>query len=235
MNDTPVCPPDQARSLDPLINSRKTPTQGLADRLKSVTQGLHRDAERAGAVARLLRGTITRSAYVSLLRNILPAYQQIEHGLIRHRNHELLHRLAIPALYRTAAIEADLTALVGPNWSDTIALLPAGAAYAALVDHATTTAPALLIAHAYVRYLGDLNGGQMLQRRLATTLGLDHTSLAFYQFDDIPDLAAFRETYRTIIDTITPDDETTTAILAEAQAAFEANIAVSIGVGMACE
>ena len=51
--------------------------------------------------------------------------------------------------------------------------------------------PGLLVAHAYVRYLGDLNGGQALRRVVARSLGLaDGTGTQFYDFGDSADAAA---------------------------------------------
>lgn len=44
----------------------------------------------------------------------------------------------------------------------------------------------LLLAHAYVRYLGDLNGGQTLKARVAKAYGLDPAALdglRFFDFD----------------------------------------------------
>lgn len=44
----------------------------------------------------------------------------------------------------------------------------------------------LLLAHAYVRYLGDLNGGQTLKARVAKAYGLDAAALdglRFFDFD----------------------------------------------------
>lgn len=45
----------------------------------------------------------------------------------------------------------------------------------------------LLLAHAYVRYMGDLNGGQMIKNSVATAYGIDKTQtdgLRFYRFED---------------------------------------------------
>lgn len=176
----------------------------------------------------MLRGTITRGQYAGLLRNLLPAYQRIEQGLERHCDHPCLRALARPAVYRAAALQSDLAMLAGPDWAGTLPLMDAGRAYAERITHATEDAPALLVAHAYVRYLGDLNGGQVFQRRLAATLGLDDTALAFYRFEAIADLAAFRRAYREAIDAVCLDADATAAVLAEAQAAFRANIALSV-------
>jgi heme oxygenase len=45
--------------------------------------------------------------------------------------------------------------------------------------------PSLLLAHAYVRYLGDLSGGQVIRRRVAEAYAIDiedGSGLKFYEF-----------------------------------------------------
>jgi len=84
-----------------------------------------------------------------------------------------------------------------------------------------------LLAHAYVRYLGDLNGGQVLARLLAKNLGLDAAMLSFYDFPGIGEIGAFRARYREWIDAAGDDVEDADAVIAEAREAFVLNIAVS--------
>ena len=55
---------------------------------------------------------------------------------------------------------------------------------------------ARLIAHAYTRYLGDLSGGQIVQRLLAKSLGLRPEQLSMYDFSGFPDPAALKTEYR---------------------------------------
>jgi hypothetical protein len=61
--------------------------------------------------------------------------------------------------------------LHGPGWAHRLTTVPAAAAYATTCKQLSATRPALLAAHVYVRYLGDLNGGQMLSRIVAKGLG----------------------------------------------------------------
>lgn len=59
----------------------------------------------------------------------------------------------------------------------------------ALVSNDTATpGPAGLLAHAYVRYLGDLSGGQFLRRRIAKAYGLDEEGEAGVEFYDFGSL-----------------------------------------------
>lgn len=50
--------------------------------------------------------------------------------------------------------------------------------------------PELLLAHAYVRYLGDLSGGQQIRRNIAKAYGLDNdgAGTSFYVFPRLGDI-----------------------------------------------
>ena len=65
--------------------------------------------------------------------------------------------------------------------------------------------PAPLLAHAYVRYLGDLSGGQIIRRHVVDVYGLDDdTGAQFYQFQklggggtaSLGDIKRIKEWYR---------------------------------------
>jgi len=88
-----------------------------------------------------------------------------------------------------------------------------------------------LIAHAYIRYLGDLYGGQILRRILARSLGLGAPSLSFYDFPAIADAEAFKAGYRAALDQAALEIEDCAGVVEEAALAFELNIAVSMAVG----
>ncbi len=166
----------------------------------------------------MLRGRAGRAGYALLLRNLLPVYRAIEGGLARET--ALLRPFARPELYRAGRIEADVTALCGPNWP---ALLPAGARYAARVARAAEGDGTLLIAHAYVRTLGDLSGGQMLGKLLARTLALPAAALSFYDFSDVADIPATKAAWRSALDAAAAPER----LLHEARVAFRLNIALS--------
>ncbi len=195
--------------------------------LRQRTQSLHRAAERSGVIAALLRGTATRDQYALLLRNLLPAYRALEAGLLRHQKTPGVGLIVEPFIFRSAALEADLTALVGSDWSDNLPLLPAGLNYESAVITAAEGTGALLIAHAYVRYLGDLNGGQILHRLLSRQLDLGAASLNFYEFPAVPDLEAFRGHYAAAIDRAVLETCEIERVLTEAETAFRLNIALS--------
>lgn len=199
----------------------------LTIRLREGTNSLHADAERSGIVAEILHGRVEPWAYALLLRNLLPVYQQMESGLERLRALPWINPIALREIYRAQALEADLARIAGPNWQKDLAILPAADQYADRVAAASEAGGALLAAHAYVRYLGDLNGGQVLKRLLSRSLALDEASLSFYEFADIADLDAFKRRFRAALDRVGDLISDIDAIVAEARTAFLLNIALS--------
>lgn len=178
-------------------------------------------------IARLLRGQGCRAGYARLLRGLLPAYQALEAGLERHGTTPWLSPLARPGLYRSAALAADLAAL--ERSYGRAPELPAAGPYAAAVTAAAATGDgAGLIAHAYVRYLGDLSGGVILSRVLTRSLGLPPEMLAFYRFPAIPDLAACKAELLAAIDEAGRTIARPERLLEEARRAFSCNIALSL-------
>lgn len=204
---------------------------GLAFLLRDATHAWHIRAERSGIVRDMLRRRIDRHAYALWLRNLFPVYARLEQSLARLRDEPVVGWFAQPTLFRVAALEADMTGLDGPDWSSRLALLPASRAYAERIAVVAQGDGIRLIAHAYVRYLGDLSGGRILRRLLARTPGLDEATLNFYTFPDIPDPEAFKGDYRDALDRagreLAESPELIQSLLDEAVRAFEHNIAVS--------
>jgi heme oxygenase len=199
--------------------------------LRQRTRGLHAEAERAGVIRDLLRGTANRTAYALLLRNLLPVYQALERALDRHRGTTLLARLARPEVYRAAAIEADLTLLAGRAWQDLLPLLESGRGYANRVAASASGDGARLLAHAYTRFLGDLSGGRVMAARLSAIFTPQSAALRFYEFPGIADLAAFKVAYLADLDragSLVADQQ---PIIEEAADAFLCNIHIAKEVG----
>jgi heme oxygenase len=177
-----------------------------------------------------LRGEASRDGYILLLRNLLPAYRAIEQGLDRHRHSPMLGVIADYRLERAPAIEADLNELCGKRWRRQVPLLAAGKLYASRIAKAAEGGGSRLIAHAYTRYLGDLSGGQILQRLLARSLQLRPSQLSFYDFPRFSDLDALKADYRAALDAAGEHAGDRDAVVDEAAAAFSHNIALSCAV-----
>jgi heme oxygenase len=147
-------------------------SRSLSERLRAETKDLHTEVERAGVMAALLRGALERERYAALLRNLHALYAALEAALTRHAAHADVAPVVFPALFRQAALAADLSVLHGPRWQTELPLQAATQHYMARLQDIDMREPGLLAAHAYVRYLGDLSGGQMLRQIVVRSLQL---------------------------------------------------------------
>lgn len=162
-------------------------TDGLASRLRAGTRDLHIRAERSGVMHALLRGQLSRRDYCRLLRNLHAIYVALEAGCDEHAEHPLLAHVHDPALHRASALAADLDHLHGNQWRSKTVLAPSAQDYVQRLAGFARDEPVMLVAHVYVRYLGDLNGGQMLQRIVRESMQLEGSSgTAFYRFSPEP-------------------------------------------------
>jgi heme oxygenase len=174
---------------------------------------------------RLLRGDMGRVAYVALLRNLLAIYAGLEPALSRHATHPALALLDLAPLARTQSLVDDLAAFGGWDVAMTSARIePSCQLYVARLAAISSVEPDLLLAQAYVRYLGDLSGGQMLRGIVAKTMQLaPGAGIAFYDFGDASATASLAAGFRDALDAAAVDDD---AIVGEAKRAFEQHYAL---------
>ncbi len=197
-------------------------TPSLAERLRTETRALHTAAERSAFMGALLRGRMQRPAYCALLRNLHAIYAAMEPALQRHAQYPMLAPVFQPALWRTRALEQDLHALHGPDWPDALALQPAAAGYRGRLEELETSAPGLLLAHAYVRYLGDLSGGQRLRDIVANSVTATGVpAVAFYDFGDAARTQGLTRAFRAGLGAVAVDRQQANALVDEAKLAFE--------------
>lgn len=196
------------------------PAASLASALRAETRALHRAVERSRFMQSFLSGGLGRPEYCLLLRSLHEIYRALEDGLRSRATHPEVAAIVSPALYRQGALEQDLRALHGDAWREALSPAPTASAYAEQLHHLTRARPALLVAHAYVRYLGDLNGGQSLRRIVAESLALSGgVGTAFYEFGDPETVAEHVRRFRAGLDELSPRVEQR-AIVEEAQRAF---------------
>lgn len=200
---------------------------GLADRLREHTSRLHTAAEQSGIVREILLERVSLYGYALFLRNLLPAYQALERVLETPGQIPEVRCVARSELYRAQALESDLQVLYGPRWRQSLPLLVEAGDYADRITGLAERDKLVLIAHAYTRYLGDLNGGTILKRLLARSPGLEPEALAFYDFPRIADLGAYKTEYRQAFNRIVCDSADRKRITDEADIAFRLNISVS--------
>ena len=193
----------------------------LAKQLRADTRALHTEVERTGVMGLLLRGQLDRARYCALLRNLHAVYAALEPALRRHAAHPAVAPVVFEALFRAAPVAADLTDLHGADWHAAIPLHTATVRYVARLHELDAHAPELLVAHAYLRYLGDLSGGQMLRKIVAESLPLaPGTGTRFYEFGSPADVAGHLRAFRAGLDALPLPEGMQTAIVNETCSAF---------------
>ncbi|ACK65440.1 Heme oxygenase [Rippkaea orientalis PCC 8801] len=197
----------------------------LATMLREGTKKSHSMAENVGFVKCFLKGVVEKNSYRKLVANLYFVYSAMEEEMDKLKDHEIVSKIYFPQLHRKHSLEKDLYYYYGANWRNEIVLSEAGEAYVQRIHELANSAPELLVAHSYTRYLGDLSGGQILKKiaERAMNLGEDGGT-AFYEFPTISDEKAFKNKYRQSLNELPIDQTTADRIVDEANAAFGMNM-----------
>jgi heme oxygenase len=210
----------------PLTEIRLSATP-LPERLRLETRELHAASERSGVMVELLQGRLGRSAYCALLRNLHAIYAALESGLSANQDDTMIGELHSPQLFREAALASDLDLLEGAGWREQVPIEPATAGYVERLQQLAAAGSPALVAHAYVRYLGDLHGGQILRRLVARQLALpEGHGTEFYDFGAEAQVIELRRTFRQALGALQPSEEEGELIVAEACWAFRQHISL---------
>ena len=196
--------------------------------MKTATAPYHRRAEQTGIVHDILRKRVSKKAYTLYLRNLYLIYSGLEKPFASSSDglktvSPFLNKMVI----RSEPLAVDLYHLsAGKNWQN-LPLLQSSLSYRKHIDYLRTHDPVLLLGHIYVRYLGDMNGGQVLHRLLSETLDLPHEALNFYQYPAIHEIVSFRQAYRGLFNSVKLNAPQRRTVIETAIKAFEFNIDLS--------
>lgn len=203
-------------------------SNNLAIKLRSGTQDAHAETENIGFMKCFVKGIVDRSCFAKFLSNLYFVYSELEAALENHKNHPCVGIIYFSELNRKANLEKDLQFYYGTDWQNKIKPLAATQNYISRIREVSQKQPELLIGHAYTRYMGDLSGGQMLQKVVQSTLNLSgYQGTSFYNFEQIPDKTAFKNRYRQALDKVPVDDTTAEKIVAEANKSFSFNMQIA--------
>ncbi|MCY0942563.1 heme oxygenase (biliverdin-producing) [Streptomyces antarcticus] len=188
----------------------------------------HTEAETSTFMSDLLGGRLGVDAYTRYTEQLWFVYRALEDAADSLKDDPVAGPFIQPELMRVAEIERDLEHLLGTAWRDNVVALPATEAYAARVAECAAQWPGGYVAHHYTRYLGDLSGGQIIRDKAERTWGFERKGdgVRFYVFADISNPAAFKRTYRELLDAIAADDLEKQRIVDECKRAFDFNGAV---------
>ena len=202
---------------------------GLAAALREQTRLAHQAAETSPFVEDLLAGRLPLSAYASLVAQNYAIYQALESLSAQWRDDPVAGAFIFDELARVPHLEHDLAELLGPSWPVIAAGLqtPATRRYVAHLHEVCGDWAGGFIAHHYVRYLGDLSGGQAIRVAIERIYGRPGAgAVSFYVFDGIERIKPFRDLYRNLLDAAPLGVSERHRVVAEAIVAFDLNRAV---------
>ncbi|TDL22124.1 heme oxygenase [Rickenella mellea] len=222
-------------------------SQPIATLLRTGTADIHKETENSKGAGWLARCELDREEYVRFIMMLWHVYDTLEQALERHSAHPVLSPTYSPALLnRAPALASDISHLLQtseaswqshPLHQSLTSSPPQGlTAYTSRISAISDSAdPSPLLAHSYVRYLGDLSGGQIVRRQVVKAYGLQNDGglgSSFYEFKqlggeksgNIGDLKKIKEWYRDGMNQGAGDNpDRKFAIVQEAVMAFELN------------
>lgn len=160
------------------MNTRGETDQPFSTQLKKAGSKLHREVELAPISQAMFQATVTEEGYIDYLACLREIYQQLEEELRVNGESPVISPLIIPGMFRFSYIEKDL-AEFGATEREPHSL---ALKYKDHLRYLGEYQPHRLIAHAYLRYLGDLFGGMMIARKLENRF---EGKLNFYDFSEL--------------------------------------------------
>ncbi|MGW2212749.1 biliverdin-producing heme oxygenase [Streptomyces sp. NPDC001781] len=201
--------------------------------IRAASQDRHTEAEQAPFMRDLLGGRSGVDAFIRYTEQLFFVYRALEDAAAPLATDPVAGPFLRPELRRVGELERDLRHLLGGEWRDRVAPLPATQRYAARITEVAASWPAGYVAHHYTRYLGDLSGGQVIRRVAERAWGLESKGdgVRFYVFQGIDNPAAFKREYRARLDALPVDEWEKRRVVEECRSAFALNNAVFTDLG----
>ncbi|KAI9255538.1 heme oxygenase-domain-containing protein [Sporodiniella umbellata] len=233
-------PPKNVKSE--FSDQKKKPTEclKLGVAMHAGIQELHTLATSSSFTQSFVRGNIGTDEYGLYLNSLYFIYNTLESLLEKHKKNPAVNLIHFPKeLNRRESILKDLAFFYGEDKvGDLISpknMISTVKSYVSAMEKASKTESALLIAHSYSRYLGDLNGGPTFLRGLKkhilkydvnTTIWDSTEGSNFYQFNNLGNEAEFKGIYRERLNCTNLNAETQEMVVKEAAKSIRLNIAM---------
>jgi len=202
------------------------PDATIRDLMKGGTKDLH-DVADTLVETTLLKKRMSPQTYGAYLSGLYSLYTAMEEEMDRNKEHSMVAPLYFPTeTHRKVALERDLEYFLGDSWRKQLRDLSSIQHYVAHIHDIGARRPELLIPHAYVRYFGDMSGGQILRRILSKLYKLpaDGSGADFYDFSHIAKISDFKNLYASRLNDISLTPELKEDLVEEARRAFQFNI-----------
>lgn len=201
--------------------------QRFSAELRARTRGDHAEAQHSPFVDAMLTGKLSRAGYAEMVAQQYFAYSVLEEAALAMRTDPIGRRFVLPELNRVAALEDDLGYLLGLDWRERITPSPATLRYLDRIRAVCFDWPGGYIAHHYTRYMGDLSGGQIIQRCVVRAYDLPgDRGASAYSFPLVKNVKRFKDGYRELLDLLPFDPAEQHRVITEAVRAYRHNIEV---------
>jgi heme oxygenase len=187
-------------------------------RLHARIGAAHRQAEGMLFSRALLAGQVSPLQLATLIRALAPAYERIE--LLAPAVAEFLGASSFPwaDLARSAILRRDVAQLAALPATPSS---PAALAWLERLEELVRTAPHRFLAHVYVRYGGDLAGGQQLAAQAASILAAHGLPpLGFWHFEQ--PVVALKQAFHDGFEQLELSEQQEQELLEECELAFQA-------------
>jgi heme oxygenase len=206
------------------VTTPESTITSFSEAIKAASWNLHEEAEESRYMEDLLAGKLDLRRYADLAIQHYYVYGVLEKAAAAMEDHPIASPFVFDGLTRLPALEADLRALLGEDWPGQISATSATRAYCERMSEVCFSWAGGFVAHHYVRYMGDLSGGQFIKRKVEKLYGITpENGTAFYAFDQIPDLTAFKDNYRSLLDEAAWDSTERSRIIDEVLLAYQLN------------
>lgn len=196
----------------------------LSEMLLAGTKEYHNQLDSSPMSTDFYRGVVKKEVFKKGIEALYFIYSAMEDELERNKDHPCVAPIYFPTeLYRREALSQDLLYFYGADWEKLISPSAATKLWVKRIREVGKKDPGLLVAHCYVRYIGDLSGGHLLNNVAKKVLRLPQTGegLRFYQFDGITSHTAFKQLYRSKLNEVGVELETKKSIVDEAIKAYK--------------
>lgn len=208
------------------MSTEEPPT--LHDALKQGVWKEHEEAENSVFTQAILKGNLTREAYRQFLVELREVYMALEEMAELNKDNPSFGPIHFPTeMSRLKSLEEDLEFFYGPDWCQQVKPMTQGSKdYAARIREVGKMDPLLLVAHSYVRYIGDMSGGQQLKYKISKNLQLPSTGegVHFFIFNEIDNIRQFKTFYFGNMNSIDVSQEDVEKLVREAKSGFMFNI-----------
>lgn len=198
--------------------------------IKLRTNQAHQAAEEAPFIAELMGGGLGPLAYLDYLRALAPIYLRMESLFLANSEKEPLSYLDHRALDRASLIIEDIKYLEkNLETEERKSPLPSVITYMQVLTD--DISPIRLSAHHYIRYLGDLSGGQAIARLVSRHYQIPAEGLNFYKFEGVGDIVFYKKRYRDFLNLIPFNESEREEFLQEVEKLYQLSREIFLDLG----